>query len=206
MAKKIIGKIVLYEPMNQDKIDQWLLGSDLIVFEIQRQYKLGEVPQLLTAVLPSEFTDVTVNYVQALKDVVDISTWKHEENSIFFKINYDSGLKEFDLSESYVRLKKQTVAPFTEPTTGQELKAVFITPGLDGPVSTSIDVNYNELISAGDSSALLAVGIELNLGSTGKLFSIKTQSVPFRVSFIQPAASLENYVIDFELQNKTIEI
>jgi hypothetical protein len=206
MATKIIGKIVLYDYLDKAKMDALLLSGDLIVFEIQRQFDYGTVPNNLVAVLPTQFDDVNIDYMTALKDVIDVSSWIHFENAVVYKIKYTVGTKEFDLSASYVRNKKDSSSVMQDIVNGQNLIAVFTTPGLDGAIQTFIDLPYNQAISEPDIAALLAVGIELNLGSTGKLFSIKTQSVPFRVSFIQPASALENYVIDFELQNKTIEI
>ena len=206
MTKKVIGKIVLYEPLDQDKIDTILTDFDVVIFEVQRQYLLGDKPQDLGVVLPAEFVDVTVDYMQAFKDIIDISSFKHEEGAVYYKIKYDVLLKDFDLTTSYIRDKKQTIAPFTALTTGQLLKAVFITPGIEAPIKTVIDLSYGEAVSEVDIAALLVVGLELKLGATGSLFGIKTQKVPFKVSFMQPAVALENYVIDFELQNKIIEI
>jgi hypothetical protein len=207
MAIKSIGKIVLYEPLTQDNIDALLASSDTIIFEIERRYVLADVPDLLSAVLPTQFDDVSVDYIQALKDLVDVSTFIHEENAMMWVIKYNSGDKEFDLTSSYIRDEKDTNAVMSGIPTDQLLQAVFVTPGLNGPVYTTVDLPYNGTISTTDRDALLAVGLELNLSITGSLFSVKTQKVPYKVSFIQPSSVVtERYSIKFNYENQIIEI
>lgn len=207
MAIKSIGKIVLYEPLTQDKIDALLAGSDTIIFEIERRYVLADVPDLLSAVLPTQFDDVSIDYIEALKNLVDVSTFIHEENAMMWVVNYNSDDKEFDLTASYIRDEKNTTATMSVIPTDQLLQAVFMTPGLNGPVYTTVDLPYDGTISTTDRDALLAVGLELNLAVTGSLFSIKTQLVPYKVSFYQPASVVtEKYSIEFNYQNQTIEI
>lgn len=207
MAIKSIGKIVLYEPLTQDKIDALLSSSDTIIFEIERRYVLADVPELLSAVLPTQFDDISIDYIEALKNLVDVSSFIHEENAMMWVINYNSVNKEFDLTASYIRDKKDTTATMSVIPTGQLLQAVFMTPGLNGPVYTTVDLPYDKTISAIDRNALLAVGLELNLSGTASLFSFSTQSVPYKVMFIQPASIVtEKYSIEFNYQNKTIEI
>lgn len=207
MAIKSIGKIVLYEPLTQDKIDALLAGSDTIIFEIERRYVLADVPDLLSAVLPTQFDDVSVDYIQALKNLVDVSTFIHEENAMMWIVNYNSVDKEFNLESSYVRDQKDTTATMSGIPADQLLQAVFMTPGLNGPVYTTINLPYDGIISTTDRDALLVVGLELNLSVTGSLFSFKTQSVPYKVAFVQPASVVtEKYSIAFNYQNKTIEL
>lgn len=207
MAIRSIGKIVLYEPLNQDKIDTLLASADTIVLEIERSYQMADIPQNLGAILPTQFDDVSVDYILALKRFIDAATFIHEENVMMWKISYNSSLKEFDLTSSYVRDKKDTSGTLTAIPTNQLLQANFFTPGIDGLVKTTIDLPYNGTISTTDRDALLAVGIELNLSITGALFSIKTQLVPYKVEFIQPSSvTTEKYNIDFDYKNKTIEI
>lgn len=206
MEIKSIGKITLYEHLDQDKIDLLLSGTNTIVLDIERQYSIADLPQRLSAIVVSDFSTGTIDYLQSLKNVLDVATMKHEENALIFKINYNSGIKEFDLTNSYVRDSKDTSIIGSPIVTGQLLKAVFSTPGFDGPVLTTIDLPFGDVISSSDKLKLLAIGIELDLGVTGDLFSIKTQSVPFKVSFYQPDSSVENYVIDFPLTNQLIEI
>jgi hypothetical protein len=207
MAIKPIGKIVLYEPLNKDKIDALLAGSDTILLEIERKYNLSDVPELLSAVLPTQFVDASVNYILAFKNLVDAATFIHEENAMIWVVNYDSVNKEFDLSASYVRDQKDTSAAQSDIPTKQLLQAIFMTPGLDGPVYTSIELSYGQNISSTDKAALLAVGIELNASASGDLFTIIKQSVPYKVSFYQPASVVtEKYNIQFNYQNLTIEI
>lgn len=207
MAIRSIGKIVLYEPLNQDKIDALLVGADTIVLEIERAYQIADIPQNLGAILPTQFDDLSIDYILALKRFIDAATFIHEESVMMWKINYNSSLKEFDLTSSYVRDQKDTSVTLTTIPTNQLLQANFYTPGIDGLVKTTIDLPYNGTISTTDRDALLAVGLELNLSVTGSLFSVKTQLVPYKVSFYQPASVVtEKYSIEFNYQNKTIEI
>lgn len=206
MAIKSIGKIVLYEPMDNQKITELLAGSDTIIFEIERSYDLQDVPPIISAILPAQFYDVSIDYVESLSEIIDVTSWQHLENALIYKVNYDPGTKEFDLSNSYVRDVIGTSGTLTAINTSQVLKARFTTPGLDAPVYTEIDLPYGDPISSMDKSNLTAVGIELDLTVTGDLFSIKTQSVPFKVDFFKPSGEILNYVIDFNYKNKTIEI
>ena len=89
MSIKSIGKIVLYEPLTQNKIDALLAGSDIIIFEIERRYVLGDVPELLSAVLPTQFEDVSVDYIEALKNTIDAATFSHEEKAMMWIVNYN---------------------------------------------------------------------------------------------------------------------
>ena len=207
MAIKPIGKIVLYEPLNKYKIDALLAGTDTILLEIERKYILGDVPELLSAILPTQFVDAKVNYILALKNLLDAASFIHEENAMMWVVNYDSVNKEFDLSGSYIRDEKDTSEKLSSIPSEQLLQAVFMTPGLNGPVYTVIELSYGENISSTDKAALLAVGIELNATATGDLFSIITQSVPYKVSFNQPASVVaEKYNVQFNYQNITIEV
>jgi len=207
MAIKVIGRIVLYEQLNQDKITDLLASADTIAFEIERRYTLGEMPELLAAVLPDQFDGYAVDYVESFKQIIDIASFVHEENAMMWVVNYDVPTKTFDLTASYVRDEVDSTATMGAIPTNQLIEAVFITPGLEGPVYTTVDLPYNGAISNPHKEALLAVGIELEAIVTGSLFQIKTQSVPFKVGFYQPASvTLEKYSIEFALQNKTIEI
>ncbi|MBF05031.1 MAG: hypothetical protein CMP76_17275 [Flavobacterium sp.] len=206
MAIRSIGKIVLYEPLDNDKITELLVGSDTIIFEIERPFLLEGVPSILSATLPTQFDDVSINYIDSLKEIVDISLWQHLENVLVFKVNYNEVSKEFDLTNSYVRDSKDTSGALTAITTGKVLKAKFITPGLDAPVITIVDLPYGQAISSGDTAALLAVGLDLETVVAGDLFSFKDQKVPYKVEFYKPESEVLNYIIDFNYKNKTIEI
>lgn len=206
MAIKSIGKIILYNSYTQDEIDALLAGSDIIVFEIEKTFLIGQEPTLYGAIINTDFEGSSPNYITALKQIIDVSSFMYEENVFNYKVKYDVGTKEFDLEDSFIRTNKDTTAAQGSIVDGQLINAVFSTPGIDGLVYTTIELPYNEPISAPDKAALLAVGIELNFTVTGSLFSIKTQSVPFKVSFLKPDAVTDKYIIDFDLQNKTIEI
>ncbi len=207
MAIKTIGRIVLYEPLNQDKIDELLASSDTIIFEIERRYVLGNVPDLLGAVLPTQFDDLSIDYIEALKNTIDISTFIHEENAIMFNVKYNPGTKTFDLTESYVRTEKDTTATMGTVTTGQLLDAVFITPGLNGSIKTKISLPFGQAISDPDVDILTDLGLVLDTGHTGSLFTFSEQKVPYMVFFSQPSSVLtEKYSIEFNYQNQTIEI
>lgn len=206
MAIKSIGKIILYNSYTQDEIDALLSGTDTIVFEVEKTFLIGREPFLYGAIVNSDFAGSSPNYITALKQIIDVSSFMYEENVFIYKVKYDVGTKEFDLEDSFIRTNKDTTSAQTTISNGQLINAVFSTPGIDGLVYTIIELPYNQAISAPDKAALLAVGIELNLSVTGSLFSIKTQSVPFKVSFVKPDAVTDKYIIDFDLQNKTIEI
>lgn len=207
MATKVIGKIVLYEPLSQAEIDAAIAGPDVVLFEIERRFQLTNIPQNLAAVLPVSFDDPIIDYIDALKNLYDAASFVHLQNAVVWKIKYDAVTKEFDLEDSYKRTAIDTTAAQTSLPNGQLLKAIFVTPGLDGAVQTIIDLPYNQVISNPHRESLLAVGIDLNLAVTGSLFSVKTQTVPYKVIFFQPdTVTTENYVIDFELQNKTIDV
>jgi hypothetical protein len=207
MAIKSIGKIVLYEPLTQDKIDALLASSDTIIFEIERRYVLADVPDLLSAVLPTQFDDVSVDYIEALKNLVDISSFIHEENAVVFDVKYNETTKTFDLTDSFVRTQKNTTSTMGTVTAGQILNAVFATPGLNGPVYTEIELPFNQAISDTFYDALEAVGLVLDTGYTGSLFTVLEQKVPYKVSFYQPVSVVaEKYSIEFNYQNQTIEI
>lgn len=192
--------------MDQNKIDTLLAGTDTIVFDIERQYTIGDIPGVLGSVVSVDFDAVGVDYLQALKDVFDCASFKHEENAIVFKVDYDIPTKSFDLTNSYVRDQKDTSSPGSAVAAGKVLIAVFQTPGFEGPVLTSIELPFDTAISAPDEAKLLAVGIELTPFGKGDQFSIDVQKVPFKVSFYQPDTALENYIIDFPLTNQLIEI
>lgn len=207
MALKTIAKITLYEPLNQDKIDAILAGTDTVLLEIERKYQIGVLPEILSAVLPTQFDDVSIDYIEALKLVIDASTWIHEENVVMYKINYESSTKDFDLSDSYIRDQRDTTAAMSVLPSGQALKAVFITPGLSAPVLTTIDLLYGVSIATLDEESLAAVGLVLKSGSKGDAFGFSSQAVPYKVVFYQPeTVTTQKYNIDFELQNKPIEL
>lgn len=207
MAIKPLARIVLYEQLNQDKITALLATSDTVVFEIERRYVLGKMPEVLTAILPVQFTDIAIDYMQAFKDVVDASTWVHEENAIMFKVEYNSVAKEFDLTSSFVRDVRDTSGILGNIVTGQVLEAVFTTPGLDGPVFTTINLPYGQSLDVAELSVLKDNGVLIDPASSGDFFTVTSQLVPYRVFFKQPSAVItEKYSVEFELQNKTIEI
>lgn len=207
MALKSIGKIILYQSITQSEIDSLLASSDTIVFEIEKTYLIGDRLNQFGAVVNVDFEGSSPNYIEALKQVIDISSYVVEKNALVYKVKYDSDLKEFNLEDSFIRSNKDTSAVNDPISDGQVINAVFATPGISGLVYTTIELPYNEAISAPDKAALLAVGIELDFSVTGSLFSIKTQSVPYKVSFMKPdSVTGVDYIIDFELQNKTIEI
>lgn len=207
MAIKSIGKIILYNTTTQAEIDSLLAGDDTIVFEIEKTYLIGDKPNQSGAVVNVDFAGSSPNYIEALKQIIDASSFLFEENVFVYKVKYNADDKEFDLEDSYIRTDKDTSAVQGTIEDGQLINAVFATPGIDGLVFTTIELPYNEAISAPDKAALLAVGIEINLSVTGSLFSVKTQSVPYKVSFFKPDSVTDaDYIIDFELQNKTIEI
>ena len=108
MAIKSIGKIVFYESLDQGKITDMLSGSDTIVFEVERRYVGDSLSDLKGMVLPVSLDDVSIDYLQALKDFTDVSLWQHEQNAIVYKGVYNSIDKEFDFTGSYVRNQKDT--------------------------------------------------------------------------------------------------
>lgn len=207
MAIKSIGKIVLYEPLTQDKIDALLAGSDTVIFEIERRYVLADVPDLLSAVLPTQFDGFAIDYVDSLKNVIDISSFIHEENAVVFVVKYNSITKEFDLTSSYVRNSADTSAVMGTIVTGQLLQAVFETPGLESSIRTVIDLPFGNTLDITQLNILKDLGVIIDPASTGDFFTISSQSVPYKVSFYQPSSIVtEKYCIEFDLQNKTIEL
>lgn len=207
MAIRSIGKIILYNSTTQAEIDALLSGLDTIVFEIEKTYLVGGKPNDFGAVISVDFAGSSPNYIQSLKQIIDASTFMFEENAFVYKVKYDVASKEFDLEDSFIRTEKDTTVPQGTIADGQLINAIFATPGINGLVYTTVELPYNEPISTTDKDALLEVGIELNLSVTGSLFSIKTQRVPFKVSFVKPdSVTGVDYIIDFELQNKIIEI
>lgn len=206
MAIKIIGKIVLFEAITQDLLDSYVAGSDTVVLQLEQNFTNGPVLDTNSLVIDSELTGFATDYFQALKDILDRSVFKFFENSVFFNVIFDVGTKAFDLSGSFVRVDVDSTVSQGSVITGQLLKAMFITPGLEGPVYTEIDLPFNDVISVGDYTKMTNIGLDLNLGGTGDVFSIKTQLVPFKVIFFKPDVVLENYVINFNKNNETIEI
>lgn len=206
MAIKVIGKLTLYESLTQDLIDDYVVGSDTVVLQLEQNFSNGLISNVDSLVIDSDLTGFTVDYFQALKDVIDRSVFKFFENSIVFNVVFDNALKSFDLTNSFVRTDVDSTATQGTVTTGQLLKALFVTPGLESPVYTEIDLPYGQAISAGDNTKMTNIGLELNLGGTGDEFSIKIQSVPFKVMFLKPDAVTDNYVVQFDKQNIIIEI
>ncbi len=206
MAIKSIGKIILYEPLDGSKIDDFLSSADTIVFEVERAYNLGQVPPVLSAVLPTQFDDVSIDYIDALKKVIDICSWQHIQDGLFFKINYNNTTKQFDLTNSYVRDSKDTSGSLTAITTGQILMARFSTPGLDETILTDIELPYNQAISNTYKDAIKELGVELNATATGDLFQVVDQKVPYKIEFYKPVAETLNYVVDFNYKNIKIEV
>lgn len=207
MAIKTIGRIILYEQLNQDKIDGLLAGPDTIAFEVERRYVLGTMPEVLTAILPTQFDGFAIDYVESLKEVVDIASFIHEEDGIMFIVKYNSTTKEFDLTSSYVRNAPDTSGTMGTVTTGQLLQAVFVTPGLENPVYTTIDLPFGQTLDVVQLDVLKDNGVIIDPTSTGDFFTVTTQSVPYKVGFYQPTSvTLDKYSIEFDLQNKTIEL
>lgn len=207
MAVRTIGRIILYEQLTQDKIDALLVSADTIAFEIERRYILGEMPEVLTAILPTQFDGFAVDYVESLKEVVDVSSFIHEEDAIMFIVKYNSTTKEFDLTSSYVRNNVDSTATMGTVITGQLLKAIFITPGIENPVYTVIDLPFGQSLDTVQLNVLKDNGVIIDPASTGDFFTITTQSVPYKVGFYQPTSvTTEKYSIEFDLQNKTIEL
>lgn len=207
MAVRTIGRIILYEQLTQDKIDALLASADTIAFEIERRYILGEMPEVLTAILPTQFDGFAVDYVESLKEVVDVSSFIHEEDAIMFIVKYNSTTKEFDLTSSYVRNNVDSTATMGTVITGQLLKAIFITPGIENPVYTVIDLPFGQSLDTVQLNVLKDNGVIIDPASTGDFFTITTQSVPYKVGFYQPTSvTTEKYSIEFDLQNKTIEL
>lgn len=205
MAIKIIGKIILFETFTQSQIDDLIASTDTIVFQIEQNSSI-DVDVNESLVIDADLTGFSVDYLQALKEVNDRVSFKFFENVCYFNIQYNETTKVFDLSESFVRTNVDTSVSQGSIVTGQMLEAYFITPGIDGNVYTKIDLPYGSAISSSDETKMLNIGLELNLGGTGDLFSIKTQKVPFKVMFVKPDAVTEKYVINFNYSNQLIEI
>jgi hypothetical protein len=200
----IIARIILYERLDKAKLAQLVTDEVPLQLEVERRYQLGDLPDTLVASIPAEWGS-DPDYMDALGFVVDAAAYIHEQGSAVFVVNYAADTKVFNLAGSYIRTDIDSAV--SDPiTAGTVLYAVFTTPGLDTPVTTQITLEYGTLISETYLDALEAVGIELNLGATGTLFSVKTQKVPYKVAFFQPADALLNYAIDFNMNNQTIEI
>ena len=207
MAIKVIGKIILYEPLTQAKIDDILASADTVILEIERRYAISDTPEIIGAVLPTQFDDVAVDYIESFKNVVDISSFIHEENVLMYKVNYDSTTKTFDLTDSYIRNEKNSTEAMGVISDGQMLNAVFVTPGLNGPVYTTIELPYNQSIPDADVTKLEDLGLTLAVGHDGALFSFSVQKVPYKVSFYRPEdVVLQKYNIEFNYENLTIEL
>lgn len=207
MALKIIGKIILYEPLNQDKIDAVLAGDDTVILEIERRYKIADKPEILSAVLPTQFEGISVDYIEALKLVFDASTWIHEENVVMYKILYNETTKVFDLTNSYIRNDRDTTSAMGSVASGQLLQAVFTTQDISGVSRTVIDLPYGEVLDIDQLNILKDKGIVINTSSTGDLITVSNQSIPYKVEYVQPSSVVGvAYNIEFELQNKIIEI
>lgn len=202
---KLIGKITLYEPLDSAKFAALAASGETILLEVERRYALADVPDTLTAVLPAQFEDGSIDYMAALQKTIDAASFVHEQDVVVYKAAYDAVAKEFDFSGSYIRDAINSAAGGTI-TAGTILLAVFTTPSLPRPVRTVITLPYGQPISAPDNAAMLAAGLELNLGGTGTVFSVKTQKHPFTVTFLQPADATANYAIDFEFTNQIITV
>lgn len=207
MAIKTIGRIILYEQLSQDKLTTLLASADTIVLEIERRYILGDMPEVLTAILPTQFDGYAVDYVDSLKEIIDITSFVHEEDGIMFIVKYNSTTKEFDLTSSYVRNVPDTSTTMGTVTAGQLLQAIFVTPGLENPVYTTIDLPFGQTLDTMQLAVLKDNGVFIDLTSTGDFIKITSQDVPYKVGFYQPASvTLDKYSIEFDLQNKTIEL
>ncbi|OIQ16543.1 MAG: hypothetical protein BM557_09520 [Flavobacterium sp. MedPE-SWcel] len=197
-----IGKITLYERLDKGKLQTWLATGDILLLDVERRYVLADLPDTLPAVLPTQFTDP--DYMDALFNAIDAAAFVHEQGCYVFKVAYDSGVKEFDLRSSYVRNDIDSTTGDAVPN-GIVIKAVFNTPSFPENIKTVISLPYGQPISNEDVTALRAVGLLLNNGSTGSQFSFKQTTVPYTVKFYQPNDSAVNYVIDFDLTDKVIE-
>ena len=153
-----------------------------------------------------QFTDASIDYITALKNVFDASSFVHEENALVFNVQYNAVIKEFDLTSSYVRTLRDTSLPGAAIPTGQILLAVFTTPGLDAPIKTVIELPYNQTIDLASISIIKDLGISLDKLSTGSNLIVTSHLVPYRVDFIQTESRIETYIIDFNYKNKTIEL
>lgn len=205
MAIRVIGKIILFESLSQSQINDLINSDDTIVFQLEQTCS-NDVRTYDSLILDADLTGFSTDYLQAIKDLNDRISFKFFENACCYNIDYNEISKVFDLRQSFVKTDIDTSASQGSIVTGQMLEAYFITPGIDSNVFTKIDLPYGNSISTADEAKMLNIGLELNLGGTGSLFSIKTQKVPFKVMFVKPDVVPEKYIIKFNKENQLIEI
>ena len=201
-----IGKITLYQRLDRATLDAMIAAGDDIILDVERRYVINNLPDNLAVTLPAAWPATGgVDFVASLVNVVEAAGWSHEQDCIVWKVAYDDATKEFDLTDSYIRDSIDS-AVGSAVHDGTVLLARFVTPSLPASVSTVLTLPFNQALDSVEVAALMAAGIELELGATGTLFSIKTQKVPFQLRFYRPADATKNYVMDFPLTDKIIEI
>ena len=182
-------KIQLYQPINQDLIDQFLTATE--PFEIDVDY-MGE-----TSVI--DLNDYTTGVKNAFKTVVDAVTFGYEENALVFFIEKDGG--DFTLTESYVRDRQDTSGVLTDLDDATPLMMRVETPGFTANPFREVVVYYNAAFDPADIDLLDEIGVTLT--GNGASFTL-VPSTECKVSFYKPSASTDQYVINFDKQNETI--
>lgn len=199
-----IGKITLYQRLDRATLEAMIAAGDDIILDVERRYMINNLPDSLAVTLPAAWPATGgVDFIASLVNVAEAAGWSHEQDCIVWKVAFDAGTKAFDLSGSYVRdsIDSADGSPVPDNTV---LLARFNTPGFPA-VNTVLSLPFNEPLDSGEVAALNAVGIELELGPTGTLFSIKTQKVPFTLRFYRPEFATKNYVMDFPLTDQIIQ-
>lgn len=196
---KVIGKITLLEPLTQGKIDELIATDGVVGIQVERNYAAGDVPGVIALVVPS---GVEGGFLDAFKEVVDESSWLHEESSFVFTPKWKTPENIIDLTDSYVRDQKDTSS--VGPMEGKAYTLTFSVPGFGGLNSVSCDMVWGISIAPGEIAKAKTLGLDIS--GTGA--SIHLNAVPssgFMVAFEKAAGETGTYIFDDEnLKNKTL--
>lgn len=200
-----IGKITLYQHLDAVMLAQYVTDGDTILLEVERRYDMQDQPDTITAVLPVQFDDVTIDYMEALGRTIDAASFIHEKDAIVWVVNFDDATKTFDLQDSYVRdaIESGTGADVAD---GTELQALFTVPGLPASVQFLITLPYGEAFPSDMKDLMAENGLTVNASAKGSLFTIEDQKVQFTVVFYRPAEETRHYIIDYNKANQIIQV
>lgn len=197
---KSILKIVLLEPLSQDKIDELILDNGDVLVQVQRGYPCGDVPELLSLVVPAS---VSGGFLLELKNLIDICSFLHEQDAVVVVANYGAGV--LDLTGSYLRDKADTSS--LTPIVSVSYGIVFIVGGLSGIKRFAYVVSYSDKLSSAMISELGYAGLVLDPDSTGSLMEIVAAPCGgFMVEFQTPAGSVSNMVFDYDFKGKILTV
>lgn len=198
---RTLARITLTEPLTRDKIDDLVATELLVGIQVLRSYRCGDVPELLSLLIPSQVSAV---FLDAFKEVIDEASFIHEVDAIVIVSKFEAG--KIDSTDSYIRDEVSTAKTDVVPSF-TPLGVVFTVGGLSGLKRVALVVEFRQTLTVDQVNELQAIGIEVDPSSTGDNISIlSTICGGFMVEFQQPKLAVGNYVFDYEFKGKILEL